>query len=87
MAGTLGRNQHYVQILAWLDQFVIDVETMREQDGGAERNIRQHQLVQIFLRQVRYQKGNQLGAFHCFGRFSDGQTVLLGLFPAVAVLA
>src|SRR5580765_128232 len=84
---TLGGDEHHVEVLAGLDLLEVHVEAVREEQGGALFQLRLDALIELLLRGVRDQDGDEVGAGNRRGRLCDLQACLLGLVPAGAVLA
>src|SRR5688572_1703345 len=87
IAGTFGRDQHHVEILARLDLLEMNVKAVGEQQRGTFLQRVLHLLVQIGLREVGHQHGHEIGVFRRFDGLCDLQSIAPGLLPAVAVLA
>jgi hypothetical protein len=85
VARALRCDQDHVEVLARLDLLEVDVEAVREQQGGARREVRQDLLVVLGLRRVGREQRHQRGALDGLGRGGDFQAVLLRLLPAVAL--
>src|SRR5262249_44104016 len=66
IAGTLGRDQYDVEILARLDLTEMNVEAMREQDRRAFRNAADDLLIEVLLREVGRQERDQRRTLHGF---------------------
>ena len=89
VAGTLRRDQHDVEILARLDLLEVDVEAVREQQGGAAlRSTSSTSLYRSFCARSGVSMATSVGALDRVGRLGDLRgRPCLRLLPAVAALA
>src|SRR5579864_8079333 len=87
IARPLGGDQHHVEVLARLDLAEVDVEAVREQQGGTRLQLLPDALVELLLRRVRNQHGHEIGARDRRGRLGDRQSVAARLLPGGAALA
>ena len=83
IAGTLGRDQHHVQILARLDLLEVDVEAVRKEQRRPFSMCGFNSLIERLLRHVRHEHGDEARALDGSGGLGHLQAVLLGLVKAV----
>src|SRR5262245_53660485 len=87
IARTFRRDEHHVEILARLDLLEVNVEAVREEQGGALLQALLHSVIQRFLREVRHQHRDKVSTLCCLRGLGHGETFLLRLLPALAVLS
>src|SRR6202040_1172845 len=87
VSGSLGRDEHDVQVLRGLDLAEMDIESMREQERRAGLEAFPDAAVELLLRRVRHQDGDEVRARGRGGGFGNLQAILTGPLPAGAALA
>ena len=69
MAGALGRHHQHVEVGARLDQLEVDVEAVREQEGGTLLHVRAELVaVEVGLQLVGHQHHDHVGPLRRLGR-------------------
>src|SRR3569833_2912623 len=86
-AGALRCNEDDIQILAGFDLFVVDVEAMREQQGGPFLQALLDFLVERLLGEIGHEHRNEVSSSGSIRGLCDFETIFLGLFPARSFLA
>src|SRR6266513_2818361 len=87
VAGSLGGDEHHVEIRARFDLAEMDVEAVREQQRGAALEALPDALGEILLRQIRHQHGDHVRPGHVEGGLGDLQAVAARFLPAHPALA
>ncbi len=85
VAWPLGSNQHDVEIGSRLNLTVVDIETVREQQRGALRQIVFYVAVKLSLCHVGYEESNEPRALDCLRRRLHVETVIGCLRGGLAV--
>ena len=81
------RDQHDVEVLAWLDLTKMDIEAVREEQCRAPLQSLFDVVVECLLREIRHQHRDEVRTTHSVDRLCDLEPILLGLLPTSAGLA
>jgi hypothetical protein len=80
VAGALRRHHQHVEVLAGLDQVEVDVEAVREEEGGALFHVGREVLaVDVGLKLVGGEHHDHVAPFGGLGHLHDLEACLLGL--------